>query len=256
MDKSRAVNIFWFRRDLRLPDNAGLYHALKSGNPVLPIFIFDTNIFDQLPSTADRRVEFIHDTITELQQQLLQLGTSLIVYHNTPINAFKKLLQQYTVGKVFTNHDYEPYARERDESIARLLEQHQLSFHTYKDQVIFEKQEVVKDDGKPYTVFTPYSKKWKAVLNKFYLKPYSTEKYFSNFHQHPAQAIPSLKALGFRVLEIWECEAVDQTRLVKVISRFLKASGNAIRTGSRFGESSGRSERDRSKRAQDRKSSM
>jgi deoxyribodipyrimidine photo-lyase len=191
------INIFWFRRDLRLPDNAGLYHALKSGNPVLPIFIFDKNILEQLPAATDRRVEFIHTALTQLQQQLVELGSSLIVYHDTPLNAFKKLLQQYTIGQVFTNHDYEPYARERDESIAQLLQQHAVSFHTYKDQVIFEKQEVVKDDGKPYTVFTPYSKKWKATLNKFYLKSFSTEKYVSNFYQHPAQPIPSLQAIGF-----------------------------------------------------------
>jgi deoxyribodipyrimidine photo-lyase len=191
------INIFWFRRDLRLHDNAGLYHALKSRHPVLPIFIFDKNILDQLPAATDRRVEFIHTALTQLQQQLIELGSSLIVYHDTPLNAFKKLRQQHTIGKVFTNHDYEPYARERDESIAQFLQQHHTSFHTYKDQVIFEKQEVVKDDGKPYTVFTPYSKKWKATLNKFYLKSFPTEKYFSNFYQLSAKALPSLKSVGF-----------------------------------------------------------
>jgi deoxyribodipyrimidine photo-lyase len=175
-----------------------LYHALKSNNPVLPIFIFDTNILDQLPSTTDRRVEFIHMALNQLQQQLTALGATLLVYHDTPLNAFKKLVRTYTIEKVFTNHDYELYARERDESIAAFLQQHQTSFHTYKDQVIFEKQEVVKDDGKPYTVFTPYSKKWKATLNKFYLKPYPTEKYHNHFHQLAAKQIPSLKAIGFK----------------------------------------------------------
>jgi len=192
----KHINVFWFRRDLRLHDNAGLYHALKSNNPVLPIFIFDTHILDQLPAKTDRRVEFIHTILTELQQQLKELGSTLIVYHDTP-NAFKKLVKEYTIEKVFTNHDYEPYAQERDESIATFLQQHNISFHTYKDQVIFEKNEVVKDDGKPYTVFTPYSKKWKAALNTFYLKSYPTKKYFNRFHQQAAKTIPALSSIGF-----------------------------------------------------------
>ncbi|THU32005.1 deoxyribodipyrimidine photo-lyase [Niastella caeni] len=191
------INIFWFRRDLRLHDNAGLYHALKSNNPVLPIFIFDTNILDQLPQKADRRVTFIHDALKQMQQQLSETGSTLQAFHDTPLNAFKLLAQQYTIEQVFTNHDYEPYARERDEAIAQFLQQHNIAFHTYKDQVIFEKEEVVKDDGKPYTVFTPYSRKWKAALNEFYLKSYSTEKYFYNFYQQSIKPVPTLKSIGF-----------------------------------------------------------
>ncbi len=164
---------------------------------MLPIFIFDTNILDQLPNKTDRRVEFIHDALTALQQQLKELGATLIVYHDTPLNAFKQLVKLYTIGEVFTNHDYEPYAQERDESIAKFLTEHGITFHTYKDQVIFEKNEVVKDDGKPYTVFTPFSKKWKAKLNEFYLKSYPTKKYFNNFYQQAAKRIPSLQAIGF-----------------------------------------------------------
>jgi deoxyribodipyrimidine photo-lyase len=163
---------------------------------VLPVFIFDTNILDQLPTKADRRVEFIHNALTGLQQQLKELDSTLIVYHDTPLNAFKQLVKQYTISAVFTNHDYEPYARERDESIAQFLKEHDITFHTYKDQVIFEKNEVVKDDGKPYTIFTPYSKKWKARLNE-YLKSYPTKKYFNNFYQQAAKRIPSLQAIGF-----------------------------------------------------------
>jgi deoxyribodipyrimidine photo-lyase len=164
---------------------------------VQPIFIFDTNILDQLPGKTDRRIEFIHQALTELQRQLQELGATLIVYHDTPLAAFKKLIKQYTVEKVFTNHDYEPYARERDESIASFLHQHNMSFHTYKDQVIFEKNEVVKDDDRPYTIFTPYSHQWKAKLNKFYVKSYPTEKYFGNLHQQAAKALPSLTSIGF-----------------------------------------------------------
>lgn len=164
---------------------------------MLPIFIFDTNILDQLPGKADRRVAFIHHALHQMQQQLTLLNTSLLVFHDTPLKAFKKLVQQYTIDNVYTNHDYEPYARERDETIAQFLRQHNIAFHTYKDQVIFEKQEVVKDDGKPYTVFTPYSRKWKATLNPFYLRSYLTENYFNNFHKQAATPIPSLSSIGF-----------------------------------------------------------
>lgn len=193
-----TVNIFWFRRDLRLQDNAGLYHALKSGKPVVPIFIFDNNILDQLEDKSDKRVSFIHTALEEIQQQLVALNTSLEVYHGTPAMVYQTLLSKYKIETVFTNHDYEPYAQERDDRIAGLLQQHNVAFRTYKDQVILEKNEVLKDDGRPYTVFTPYSRKWKAVLNDFYLKPYPTEKYFQNFFKQPPVHIPALEQIGFK----------------------------------------------------------
>lgn len=191
------VNIFWFRRDLRLQDNAGLYHALRSGLPVVPIFIFDTTILNALENKADRRVEFIHAALEEIQPALIKMGSSLEVYNDTPAATFTQLLKKYSIKNVFTNHDYEPYAQERDTSIAELLKQNGVSLVTYKDQVVLEKNEVLKDDGKPYTVFTPYSRKWKAVLTDFHLKPYPTEKYFSNFFQQPPMDIPSLESIGF-----------------------------------------------------------
>ena len=177
----QTINIFWFRRDLRLHDNAGLYHALKNGNPVLPVFIFDKNILDKLEDKDDQRVSFIHTALEKLQKQLIILGSSLEIYYDKPIDAFKKILAAYKVQKVFTNHDYEPYAKKRDDEINDWLHENNAAFFTYKDQVIFEKDEVLKDDNKPYTVFTPYSKKWKSMLNDFYLKEYPTEKYFNNF---------------------------------------------------------------------------
>ena len=195
MDK---VNIFWFRRDLRLSDNAGLYHALKAGKPVIPIFIFDTNILNKLGDKADRRVEFIHAAIEEIQASLVKKGTSLEVFHGKPADVFKKLLSEYSVEEVFANHDYEPYALERETVIAKMLKEQGVTFQTYKDQVIFEKGEVVKDDGSPYTVFTPYSRKWKAALTDFYLKSYPTQKYFNNFYRQAACPIPSLNAMGFK----------------------------------------------------------
>lgn len=193
-----SVNIFWFRRDLRLRDNAALFYALKEGKPVLPVFIFDRNILDKLEDKADRRVAFIHAVIMEVQDQLTGLDSSLEVFYGFPADTFEKLLEDYQVEKVFTNHDYEPYARERDEEIRVLLQKKQVTFHTYKDQVIFEKNEILKDNNEPYTVFTPYSRIWKAKLNKFYLSSYPTEKYFHNFFKQSPRQLPSLRDMGFQ----------------------------------------------------------
>lgn len=192
-----TINIFWFRRDLRLHDNAGLYHALKDGNPVLPIFIFDRNILDELEDKNDRRVEFIHLALQDIQQQLVKMGSSLDIRYGTPPEVYNDLLNEFNIEKVFTNHDYEPYAKQRDAAIEKLLKEHGTGFHTFKDQVILEKDEVLKDDGKPYTVFTPYSRKWKAVLTDFHLKPYPNKKYFGNFYKWPKHEIISLAEMGF-----------------------------------------------------------
>jgi deoxyribodipyrimidine photo-lyase len=198
-----AVSIFWFRRDLRLHDNAGLYHALKDSNPVLPLFIFDRNILDELITDpdagkeADRRVEFIHLVLQELQQQLVKINSSLDVRYGKPLEIFTALLNEYNVESVFTNHDYEPYARERDAAVEKLLLERGTSFHSFKDQVLLEKDELLKDDGKPYTIFTPYARKWKAVIYEFYLRSYSNKKYFSNFYKVPEKKIPSLDQMGF-----------------------------------------------------------
>jgi deoxyribodipyrimidine photo-lyase len=191
------INIVWLRRDLRLHDQAALYHALKAGFPVLPLFIFDTNILNKLQDRDDARVSFIHQTLRNLKKQLEEKGSSLIVKHQTPIESWKGLLSEFNVQAVYTNHDYEPYARERDAIVKTFLNEKGIHFYTYKDQCIFEKGEISKDDGKPYTVFTPYSKKWKAKLNDFYLKSYPTEKYFSNFYQTAPLPIISLKEMNF-----------------------------------------------------------
>lgn len=195
------VNICWFRRDLRLDDNAALYHALKQGLPVVPVFIFDRDILDKLEEKADRRVEFIHRALLDMQEQLVTTGSTLDVNYGFPEQVFRQLLDKYQVRQVFTNHDYEPYARERDEAVRRLLHGQQVSFHTYKDQVIFEKNEVVKQDGKPYTVFTPYSRRWKATLTDFYLKSYPARKYYQHFYRQPPTAIPTLQSMGFREVD-------------------------------------------------------
>jgi deoxyribodipyrimidine photo-lyase len=198
------LNIFWFRRDLRLEDNAGLYHALKSGLKVLPLFIFDKNILDKLEDRIDARVSFIHQQIRILSNQLKQFGSSIIVKYGDPETVWTDLLQEYEIKSVFTNRDYESYAMARDEKISKLLCDKGLNFHHYKDQVIFEQLEVVKKDNLPYTVFTPYSRRWKELLQSrtmggelFYLKSYPTEKYFDNFYQTHALSIPTLSAMCF-----------------------------------------------------------
>lgn len=196
------IAIVWLRRDLRLHDNAALYHALKSPYPVLPLFIFDKNILGKLEDRDDARVTFIHQTLTALDLELQKLNSSLLVEYNSPIEAWTTILQKHQVAEVYTNHDYEPYAIERDAQIRGLLQAQDISFHTYKDQCIFEKNEIVKDDGKPYTVFTPYSKKWKAHLKDFHLKAYPTEKYFSKLYATPPLQIPTLTEMNFTASKI------------------------------------------------------
>lgn len=195
---SKPIAVFWHRRDLRLEDNAGLYHALKSGLPVLPLFIFDTQILDKLADKKDKRVQFIHHHVGLLKRQLADLASDMEVCYGDPLFIWNQLTTSYNIKQVFTNHDYEPYGIQRDALIKELLFKKGIAFNTYKDPCIFERGEVTKDDGLPYTVFTPYSKKWKAKLNDYYLKAYPTEKYFSNFFktEKPAQLI-SLEQMGF-----------------------------------------------------------
>jgi deoxyribodipyrimidine photo-lyase len=198
----QTISIFWFRRDLRLHDNAALYHAVKNNKAVIPVFIFDKIILDKLEDKDDKRVVFIHEALSQINNQLKKLKTGLVTYYSTPLEAWKKITQEYNVTQVYTNHDYEPYAKERDEQIKLFLQTIGISFHTYKDQTIFEKDEVVKDDGLPYTVFTPYSRKWKAKLNEFYLKSFPTEKYFSNFFQTAFKELIPLEQLGFKKTDV------------------------------------------------------
>ena len=189
------INVFWFRRDLRLEDNAGLYYALNAGLPVLPIFIFDTEILDKLGSRNDARVEFIHNALLGIDAELNQKGSSLLVLHGNTIDIWKKLCDEYAIDEVFTNHDYEPYAIKRDNIVSSLLNERGIKFNTYKDQVIFEKDEVVKSDGKPYTIYTPYSKVWRARLEKEGLKEYKIKK--DNYYGFTSKVL-SLNEIGFK----------------------------------------------------------
>jgi deoxyribodipyrimidine photo-lyase len=201
-----SVILFWFRRDLRLKDNTGLYHALKLAQKlelkVLPIFIFDKMILDKLEDKADRRVDFIHQTINELQAILTEKDKSLWVHYGQPAEAFEALKKQYQIHSLFANQDYEPYGIHRDAQIATDLAKDKIEFHAYKDQVIFEKSEVTKEDGKPYTVFTPYSRRWKAAWDVNPAKLLPSEKGTEYFLDSKALPIPSLKAMGFEKTDL------------------------------------------------------
>lgn len=205
----QSVNIFWFRRDLRLEDNAGLYYALKGNHPVIPLFIFDTNILDKLEDRQDARLTFIHNALEDLQEALKEKGSTLIVKYGDPIKIWTELLKTYSVQAVYTNHDFEPYAITRDTEVFKLLAKQNTTFHTFKDHVIFEKGEVLKEDGTPYIVFTPFSHKWKTKLDSriskdvqgnsisYYLKQYPSLKYVDKFWQSPPIAMPSLQTMNF-----------------------------------------------------------
>ncbi|WP_461587625.1 cryptochrome/photolyase family protein [Winogradskyella sp.] len=195
--ENTKLNIFWFRRDLRLNDNVGLYHALMDENPVLPIFIFDADILDKLPKN-DARVNFLHQTITDINQSLkVNCNSSLGIYHGKPEHVFKQLTSSYNIDKVYTNHDYEPYATQRDGEIEALLNEQNISFITYKDQVIFEKDDVVKKDGNPYVVYTPYMRSWKAKFETIDFKSYPSEDLLEGFIQDTTLPYLTLAEIGF-----------------------------------------------------------
>ncbi len=191
------ITIFWHRRDLRFDDNTGLHQALQSGYPVLPLFIFDSTILEKLP-LLDHRVLFIHQQLKNLKSQAEKRASSILVEYGKPLEVWKKVLEKYDVAQVYTNHDYEPYACQRDSKIQDLLNTKNIPFHTSKDQVIFEKDEVLKNDGKPYTVFTPYSKKWKKSLTNSHLQSYPTKQYFEHLFKTSPLPFPTLKKLGFQ----------------------------------------------------------
>lgn len=188
--------LFWHRRDLRINDNAGLYKALSKDEVVQPIFIFDSTILSKLQKN-DQRVVFIHQEIDRLKSEYKSLGTDLLVFHGNPIDILPNLVEEMKVKSVYTNRDYEPYALQRDQSIFELLQKKNIEFFGAKDHVIFEKSEVLKADGTPYTVFTPYSRKWKEKLNDFYVSSYPVENYFSHLAKTDITPIISLKKLGF-----------------------------------------------------------
>jgi deoxyribodipyrimidine photo-lyase len=196
-----TVNVIWFRRDLRLHDQTALHHALRSGKPVLPIFIFDTSILDLLADKSDARVQFIWQALHQMQEKLVQWGSSMTVFYGRPLEVFASLTRNYSIETVFTNHDYDPAAILRDQAVSALLQERGIQFLTFKDQVIFEKAEVVKDDGSPYTVFTPYSKKWKSKLQPSSFQAFDCDLPDAYRKQSP-QPIPTLEQMGFKPVDI------------------------------------------------------
>lgn len=193
------INFFWFRRDLRLNDNAALHHALREGREVLAVFIFDHEILRKLDNTEDLRVQFIHEQVASLKAQLQKMGSDLKVLQGSPVKVWKELLSTTATEGLYLNHDYEPYARARDAAVEKLCRLQQVTYHSYKDQVIFEKDEIVTEARKPYTVYTPYKKKWLQGLSDFYLKSYPISAYEKNFARvKNKQRMPSLESLGFQ----------------------------------------------------------
>lgn len=199
-NKLKPVTLFWFRRDLRLHDNHGLYQALKESNEVLPIFIFDKIILNKLTDKKDKRISFIHQTLKNLKTELQKNGSSLLVLYDEPLNAFRTIHELYSIEKVFTNHDYEPYAIERDLKLKEWLKAKNISFYSFKDQVIFEKDEVLKSDGTPYTIFTPYSKIWKQKLTNEAIKCFPSNKLLAKLFKTKPFHFPSLDEIGFESL--------------------------------------------------------
>ncbi|HEX9980277.1 MAG TPA: deoxyribodipyrimidine photo-lyase [Flavobacterium sp.] len=194
------INIFWFRRDLRLEDNVGLHHALQAGEPVLPVFIFDTDIISELPED-DARITFIHTLLAKIDADLQRKGTSLAVFKGKPVEVFKQLIAENEIKAIYTNRDYEPYAQLRDSAVAAMLKSRGIDFYTFKDHVIFEKDDIVKDNGEPYVVYTPYARKWKAALNKNPITPYADADFSGKSASH-SYVFPSLQELGFTATDI------------------------------------------------------
>ncbi|MGW8124024.1 cryptochrome/photolyase family protein [Roseivirga echinicomitans] len=196
------INIFWFRRDLRFADNTALYYALQEKLPVLPIFIFDLNILEDLENKQDARVEFIQNTLSEMNQKLKAQGSKLKTFYATPSEAFHELSNEHEINSVFTNRDYEPSAIARDNEIEAFLKKREIKFYTFKDHVIFEKEEIVSGGGTFYKVFTPYSKVWlaKYTLQRPTVLPYALKT--KNWHQVPHEEIHTLEEIGFQSTEI------------------------------------------------------
>ena len=192
------ISIFWFRRDLRLEDNIALYESISLKKNVLPIFIFDDNILNELPND-DPRVNFIYQTLFDINLVLQKHDTSLLILKGKLEDVWSKLIQKYTIESVFINKDYEPYAIKRDQKLGEVLKSNGIELHSFKDQVVFEESEVVKANGEPYTVFTPFKRKWLSLYNPLTLKPKIT---FENFHQvnYP---FPKKEELGFKSSSIY-----------------------------------------------------
>ena len=196
-----SISIFWFRRDLRLEDNHGLYKALMSGNKVLPIFIFDTNILKQFSDKKDIRVDFIVQALEEINKELKEnYGSSIEFFYGNPLDVFKELDSKYNINSLYLNEDYEPYAIKRDTEIRELLEEKNVEVCSFKDNVIFHKDDILKKDGKPYTIYTPYSKVWLSKFSEADIETYPSEDNLNNLLVHSPENF-DITRLGFEKTE-------------------------------------------------------
>ena len=196
MNSKPEIAFFWFRRDLRLDDNVGLFQALNADVPVIPLFIFDDAILESLPKD-DARVSFIYECLSKINHQLNEIGSSILIKKGKTQDVWEDLISEFNIKVIYTNKDYEPYAIKRDAEIKSLLETHQIEFNLYKDQVIFEELEITKSDGLPYTIYTPYKNKWmENFILQFPLAEFDTKKYFSNFYKYNFD-FPTLEKIGF-----------------------------------------------------------
>lgn len=192
----QKITIFWFRRDLRLEDNTGLYYALQQEENVLPLFIFDKKILDKLEDKSDARVDFIHQQILSIHQELANKGSSMVIKYGNPEEIFQELAEEYDIQSVYTNRDYEPYAKERDQKIEKILKEKNIPFLTFKDQVIFEPGEILNGSGEFYKVFTPFSRVWLDKFNRTKTLLLLDLQWKRLFSTHPLPAI-SLEEMGF-----------------------------------------------------------
>ena len=193
----KEVSVFWFRRDLRLADNHGLFRALTSSENVLPIFIFDTEILSKLENKEDKRVDFIAQTLEILNQYLAKSGKAIQIFHGKPLDIFQELTENFSLKTVFCNEDYEPSAIQRDRAINDFLSKKNIQFQSFKDQVLFHKDDILKADATPYTIYTPYSKQWLAKFNTEKVEFYPSEKLLHHFIG-AEKPIFSLEKIGFR----------------------------------------------------------
>ena len=213
----QKISIFWFRRDLRLEDNKGLSEALKADEKVIPIFIFDRDILDLLEDKYDQRVDYIHQALEKINQELKEFGSSLLTFNGKPLDVFKQLEKDFEIKSVFCNRDYEPTAIKRDDKVKDFLDSKKIDFFDFKDQVIFEKHEVAKDNGEPYTVYTPFSKKWKKQLTEL---DYASVKIDKNqFQKLPSKKILSLKEIGFEETDLDFVEPSLESKIIDVYDK-------------------------------------
>ncbi len=197
-----AVNIFWFRRDLRLEDNTALYHALRTRENVLPIFILDPEIIERYEFRPSEKMNFIYETLFKIKKKLEKIGSSLLMIYGSPIDVLKNLLTQYHICSVYSNRDYDPYSTDLDLCVEKFLKINKIEYFSYKDHVIFEKDELIKEDGKPYSVFTAYKNKFIEKYNNEMVQPHKTISYFHNFIRIKPFYMPTYEDLGIKRLNL------------------------------------------------------